>query len=606
MATLTKDQIDEMVAGRTVISEFLKTVSSFGGETALRWLDGEEWRSMTYDEVADRAARAAAGFRALGVERGDRVVLMMRNTPEFHWLDLGALMAGATPVSIYNSSAPDQIEYLVNHAAAKVAVVEDEGFLDGFTKVWANVPSLTGIVVVDAPANLPDRVHPLEVLTESDPVDVDEAAALSKPEDIATIIYTSGTTGSPKGVMISNYNVVWTSESLLACLGWTREFAARKRVVSYLPMAHVAERMVSHYLAFGAAFEVSTCPETGLLTSYLGAVHPNVVFGVPRVFEKVYAGVTALLAADPEKGPKFAEAIAAAQPIKEKMTWGTATEEEIATYEFLDAVAFSQVRELLGLDQLDLAVSGAAPIPAELVTWFRTIGVPLSEIYGMSESTGPMTFAPFKPRAGYVGPTIPGTEIKLAEDGELCQRGGNVFVGYLNEPEKTAEALDDEGWLHSGDIAEIDEDGYVRIVDRKKELIITAGGKNVSPANLEAALKMIPIVGQAAAIGDNRPFVSALLVLDPEVAPVWAHNHGIEFEDLADLATKPEVRAELERGLEEVMADFNKAERVKKFHVLGEEWQPDSDLLTPTSKLKRRGIQSRYAQEIESLYSPER
>lgn len=603
MGNLTAEEIDRLCEGRTVVSEFLRTVDACGERTALRWMDGEEWRSMTFSEVADHAARAAAGFRALGVEPGDRVVLMMRNTPEFHWLDFGALLCGATPVSIYNSSAPDQIEYLVTHSEAKVAVVEDEGFLDGFLKVRDNLPSLADIVVVHAPDELPDHVHPLGVLTDQEPVDLADASTIAKPEDLATVIYTSGTTGNPKGVMISHRNVVWTSESLLDCLEWTREQAAGKRVVSYLPMAHIAERMVSHYLAFGAGFEVSTCPETGLLTTYLGNVHPNFMFGVPRVFEKVYAGVTAVLSADPEKAEKFAEAIAAAQPIREKMTWGTASEEEIATYEFLDAVAFSQVRDLLGLDQLDLAVSGAAPIPPELITWFRTIGVPLAEIYGMSESCGPMTFAPYKVKAGSVGPTIPGTEIKLAEDGELCQRGGNVFVGYLNDPEKTAEALDEEGWLHSGDIAEIDEDGYVRIVDRKKELIITAGGKNVSPANLEAALKMIPIVGQAAAIGDNRPFVSALLVLDPEVAPVWAQNQGIEFTDLEDLATKPEVHAEIERHLGEVMADFNNAERVKKFHVLGEEWLPDSEMLTPTSKLKRRGVNQRYAKEIEGLYS---
>jgi len=604
MATITKDEIDARVAGRTVLTEFRRTIELYSDRTALRWIDDrDEWRSMTFREFGEHVARAATGLKSLGVGPGDRVVLMVRNIPQFHWLDFAVLGCGATPVSIYNSSAPDQVEYLVQHSEAKVAVVEDERFLDNFLKVRDRLPSLTDIVVLNPPAELPDRVHGPQVVTEHEPCDLDELVKAAKPEDLATIIYTSGTTGSPKGVMISHYNVVWTAESLLECLGWTREQAAGKRVVSYLPMAHVAERMVSHYLAFGSGFEVSTCPETGQLTRYLGEVRPNIVFGVPRVFEKVYAGVMAVLSADEEKLQKFNEAVAAAQPIEEKMTWGTATKEEIETYEFLDAVAFSQVRELLGLDQVELAVSGAAPIPPELITWFRTIGVPLAEIYGMSESTGPMTFAPYKVKAGSVGPAIPGTEIKLGEDGELCQRGGNIFVGYLNDPEKTAEALDDEGWLHSGDIAEIDEDGYVRIVDRKKELIITAGGKNVSPANLEAALKMIPIVGQAAAIGDNRPFVSALVVLDPEMAPAWAQSQGIEFKDLADLATKPEVREEIERGLEHAMADFSQAERVKKIHILGEEWEPDSDLLTPTSKLKRRNIHARYAKEIEEMYS---
>jgi long-chain acyl-CoA synthetase len=270
----------------------------------------------------------------------------------------------------------------------------------------------------------------------------------------------------------------------------------------------------------------------------------------------------------------------------------------------MDEAAFAGVRALLGLDAVQVAITGAAPIPAELLSWFRAIGVPLAEIYGMSENTGPMTFTARKVKAGTVGPAIPGCEVKLAdEDNEIICRGGNVFQGYLNDPEKTADALDDDGWLHSGDIGTVDEDGYFSVVDRKKELIITAGGKNLSPANLEANLKLIPLVGQACAIGDNRPFVSALVVLDPEVAAAWAASEGIEYTDLHDLAAKPEVRAEIEKGLAEVMAGFNNAERVKKVSVLADEWLPDSEELTPTSKLKRRGIHTKYAQAIEDLYA---
>jgi len=324
---------------------------------------------------------------------------------------------------------------------------------------------------------------------------------------------------------------------------------------------------------------------------------------VPRVWEKVYAGINAALAADPEKKLAVDEAVAAAIPIVEAMVDGTVTDEQRETYAFLDGVAFSTIRDLVGLDELELAVTGAAPIPRELIQWFRAIGVPLSEIYGMSENTGPMCFSAWAPKVGTVGPACPGVEVKIAEDGEVCCRGGLVFEGYLNDPEKTAEALDADGWLHSGDIGEMDPAGYVRIVDRKKELIITAGGKNISPANLEAALKNIPLVGQAAAIGDNRPFVSALVVLDPEVAPVWAAQHGIEGKSLAQLADDPAVIAEVNAGLEHVMGQFNHAERVKKLKVLGEEWMPDSEILTPTSKLKRRGINSTFAAEIEALYA---
>jgi long-chain acyl-CoA synthetase len=327
------------------------------------------------------------------------------------------------------------------------------------------------------------------------------------------------------------------------------------------------------------------------------------MFGVPRVWEKLYAGIQAALAADPEKAKAVSDGVAAAAPIREKMTWGTATPEEIETYEFLDAVAFSTIRGLVGLDHLEAAVTGAAPIPAEMMSWFRTIGVPLSEIYGLSETSGPMTWEPYKVKPGSVGVACPGVEVKLDEDGEVLCRGGNVFRGYLNQPEKTTDVLDADGWFRSGDIGELDDDGYLKIVDRKKELIITAGGKNLSPSNLEAALKMIPLVGQAIAIGDQRPFVSALVVLDPDVAPTWAASKGIEYESLEALAEHPEVVTEIEGGLSDVMAGFNNAERVKKVMVLGEEWLPDTDLLTPTSKLKRRGVHARYADEIEALYA---
>ncbi len=604
MRTETKADIDAIVEGTTVATRFLQTVDAHGSRTALRWMDAAEvWQSMTFDELARNVARAAAGLASLGVGAGDRVVLMMRNIPEFHWLDLAALSLRATPVSIYNSSSADQVAYLAGHCDAKVAVVEDEGFLARFTEVREQLPTLADIVVLRAPDALPEGVRTREVLEAADPIDLGDAAAATRPEDLATVIYTSGTTGNPKGVMLSNYNITWTMESLVRSFEWSRDEMAGKKAVSYLPMAHIAERMVSHYSLVMNAIEVSTCPETSQLTAYLGAVRPNIVFGVPRVWEKLHAGVTAALGADPEKAQKFAEALEAAEPIHEKMTWGTATDEEIATYQFLDDVAFSTVRQLVGFDECEMAVTGAAPIPPSLIRWFRTVGIPLAEVYGMSENTGPMSFDRTKVKAGWAGRAMPGSELRIFPDGEVCCRGGHVFQGYLNDPEKTAETLDEDGWLHSGDIGELDDDGYLRIIDRKKELIITAGGKNISPANLEAALKTVPLIGQAAAIGDNRPFVAALIVLDPEVAPVWAAQHGIEFTTLEDFARDPAVVKAVDEGVAEAMAPFNNAERVKKVQILTEEWLPDSDLLTPTSKLKRRGILARYAKEIEDLYA---
>jgi long-chain acyl-CoA synthetase len=602
--------MDQEIEGQTIPRRFLETVAAHGDLVALRWKDpdegaGDAWRELTYREFADQVARAAAGLAAQGLGKGDRLMLVIRNMPEFHVLDTAALFLGATPVSIYNSSSPEQIEYLSNDAGAAMAIVEDRGFYESFAKVRQSIPSLRSLGVI-RPGG-PDQVADLAVdftwdeLLAAEPADLEELSGIASPDDLATLIYTSGTTGPSKGVMIDHRNVCWTVECLKRA--FDMEHFAGKRIISYLPMAHIAERMMSHYQQLFLGYEVTCCPNATEIADYAREIHPNIMFGVPRVWEKVYAGVQAALSLDPEKEKAVREGVEAAAPIAEKMTWGIASDEEIATYEFLDAVAFSTIRGLIGLDQLEAAVTGAAPIPAEMLAWFRTIGVPLSEIYGLSETCGPMTWAPYKVKAGSVGHACPGIEVKLDVDGEVMCRGGNVFRGYLNQPEKTAEVLDDEGWFRSGDIGEFDEDGYLRIVDRKKELIITAGGKNLSPSNLEAALKMIPLVGQAIAIGDQRPFVSALVVLDPDVAPGWAAQHGLEGLSLEELAEHPDVIAEIEGQLAGVMAGFNNAERVKKVKVLGEEWLPDTDLLTPTSKLKRRGIHARYAEEIEALYN---
>jgi long-chain acyl-CoA synthetase len=571
-------------------------------QVALRWKTADGgWGERTYAEYGDLVARVTTGLQGLGVGKGDRVVLMMRNIPEFHVVDVAVAMLGATPISIYNSSSPEQVQYLTAHCGASVAIAEDLGFLERFLKVRSELPSLRSLIVLEDPDGMaPEDVRRYEALLDDEPADLDALAREVKPEDLATVIYTSGTTGPPKGVMLSHSNICWTVESYMPLL---QIEPVGFRVVSYLPMAHIAERMSSHYLALGGGYEVTTCPNPGDIAAYARDVHPEIMFGVPRVWEKIYATVQGALAADADRKAKFDEAVAAAIPLRLKKTRVALTDEEQQTLDFLDEVAFKGVRDLMGLDQLKFAVSGAAPIPPEMLEWFVGIGLPMSEIYGMSENTGPLTWDPYEIKPGTVGRAMPGSEVQLAEDGEVIARGGHVFQGYLNDPEKTADALDADGWLHTGDIGEMDDEGYLRIVDRKKELIITAGGKNISPANLEAALKMIPLVGQACAIGDKRPFVSALVVLDTDVTPAWAQSRGLEAADLASLADHPEVMAEIEQGLAEVMAQFNNAERVKKVKILAEEWLPDSEELTPTSKLKRRGIHAKYEAEIEAIYS---
>ena len=297
-------------------------------------------------------------------------------------------------------------------------------------------------------------------------------------------------------------------------------------------------------------------------------------------WEKLHAGLQAAMAADPDKRAAVERAMEAGAH---------------------DALA--PVRAQIGLDDCRVSFSGAAPISLEVFMFFLRLGLPMSEIYGLSECCGPMTWEPFDVRPGTVGPPMPGVEVKLLDDGEVCCRGGNVFQGYLNDPERTAEVLDSDGWLHSGDIGVFDEAGYLKIVDRKKELIITAGGKNISPANIEAALKSFPLIGQACVVGDKRPYVAALLVLDPEVAPAWAAARGIGALSLAELSAHLEVLAEVERSVAETNKRFSGVEQVKRFTLLGEEWQPDSEELTPTMKLKRRGVLAKYAEEIEALYA---
>jgi long-chain acyl-CoA synthetase len=602
MGTVTSDDIAREVEGRTIASLFAATATDLADEVALRWqIASDAWDEWTWAQYAERAARFAAALAQLGIGRGDRIVLMLRNRPEFHVADMGALLVGATPVSIYNSSSPDQVRYLAGHCDAKAAVVGDLEFLERILKVRGDLPELRHLVVVDDPHGLAEAgTHRWTDLLTTGPVDLESAAHVARPDDLATVVYTSGTTGPPKGAMLTHGNLAWLESSSSRILPIELRGA---RFISYLPMAHVLERLLSHYMHVARGTVVTTCPDANLLAAYLGQVRPTAFVGVPRVWEKLYAGIWSMAASDPERAADFQRAVEAGRTKERARLEGRElTAEERAAWERAEAEAFGLVRMLVGLDQCEAAVSGAAPIAPETFDFFRAIGVPLSQGYGMTESTGVITAEYDDPRPGTVGKALPGVEIRIADDGEVLARGGNVFPGYLHDPEKTAETVDDQGWLHTGDVGTIDDDGYLHILDRKKELIITAGGKNISPANVEAALKEHQLVGQVAVIGDNRPYLTALLVLDPDVAPGWAASHGIEETALSDLAEHPEVRAELERFVAEANARFSRAEQIKKFRILGEEWEPDSVELTPTMKLKRRGIADKYRAEIDALY----
>jgi long-subunit acyl-CoA synthetase (AMP-forming) len=582
----------------TIPSRFLHTVQERAADVAIRRKVGDGYEVLTFGEYAARATRLAAGLRDLGVGPGDRLVMLIGNRPEFHVADMAALLLGATPISIYNSSSPDQIRYLAGHAQASVAIVEDASYLERVLEARPELRHLRHVVVLE-PVTA-SGVERWDDLLGSEPLDLETAAATAQPHDLATVIYTSGTTGPPKGVMLDHANICWTVDSLREALGFAPE---RSRIVSYLPMAHIAERVTTHYSGIAFAYEVTTCADIRLLGATLAETRPQILFGVPRTYEKIHSAVQAVLASDPGRAEVFARALAVGARVAEHRARSEALSTELAAeYERVDAESLRPARQLLGLDDVRIAVTAAAPIPVEVLQFFRSAGVPLSEMYGLSESSGPMTWESVRVKPGTVGRAIPGMELRLGDDGEVLGRGGNIFRGYLDDEARTAEALDADGWLHTGDIGELDDEGYLRIVDRKKELIITAGGKNVSPANLEAALKAQPLIGQACVLGDGEPYIAALLVLDPDVAPAWAANHGLDATSLVELAADPVVLAEVEREVEAANERFSHAESVRRFHVLGEEWLPDSEELTPTMKLKRRGIAARYAPEIAELY----
>ena len=602
--SLATEAISRVVPGATILASFLATVDRRGDELALTGEDARGRRvRLTWSDYADRVARVAGALQALGVGPGDRVVLMLRNRPEFHVADLAAVFCGATPISIYNSSSSEQIAHQVNHSGATVAVVEDEPLLARFLRVRRELPRLRHVVVVNDSELDADAagVERWAQLVDHAPIDLDVAAGRIGPDDLVTVIYTSGTTGPPKGVMITQANVAFTCGSLQRRGGWTD--LEGRRAISYLPMAHIAERLIGHYFHIVFGTQVTTCPDLGQLAGYLREVRPQLIFGVPRVWEKLHAGITAAVAADPDRRRGLEQAVAAASPIALALAWGTATPQQRATWETLQDRGLRAVREMVGLDQVEIAITSAAPIGQDLLVWFRALGVPLAEGWGLSETCAPVTYEPDRIKPGTTGTALPGCEIRLEPDGEILCRGGNVFRGYLDDPAGTAAVLDADGWFRTGDVGHIDDDGYLRIIDRKKEIIITSAGKNISPANLEAALKAIPIIGQACAVGDGRPYPAALLVLDPDVAPSWAGRRGIAFDTIADLARHPEVDAEVRRVLPEIMTPFSGSERVKRFVILPDEWLPDTDVLTPTAKLKRRGIHARYAAEIESLYA---
>jgi len=520
---------------------------------------------ISWAEYAERVRRIAGGLAALGVGHGDTVALMMTNRPDFNLVDTAAMHLGATPFSIYNTSAPEQISYLFSNAANRVVVCERQ-FLDVIRA--AEAPLVEHVVVIDGEAEGTIPLTDLE--TEPDEnFDFDAAWHAVKPDDVLTLIYTSGTTGPPKGVQLTHASIMAENRACATVI----PFPPFGRFTSYLPSAHIGDRWGAHYytsIMFGAT--VTAIADVRQVVGVLPEVRPSAWGSVPRLWEKIKAGLDAKGITDPTVLP--------------------------------DAVKAS-VRAQLGLDEAQWLMSGAAPIPPEVLEYFGALGLPICEVWAMSELSGVATINPLDDmRIGTVGKALPGVELRLLDDGELLVRGPIVMKGYRKDPEKTAEAVDAEGWFRTGDVATIDDEGYVTIVDRKKELIINAAGKNMSPANIEQKLKSSsPLIGQAICIGDRRPYNVALLVLDPDVSAQWGPQHGLADASLAVLAQNPDVQAEVARGVELANSQLSRVEQIKRFTILPVDWGPGGEELTPTMKLKRKPIQAKYTPEIDALYA---
>jgi long-subunit acyl-CoA synthetase (AMP-forming) len=572
---MSRDSTETDPTARTLCESFQATAHRAPHEVALR--SAEEGATLTWEEYVAAVRRIAAGLAAVGVGRGDTVALMLSNRIEFYPCDTAALHLGATPFSIYNTSSPEQIAYLFENAGNDVVITERQ-FVDRIAALRDRAPRT--IVCVDGGG---DGVLSFAELQQRGATDFDFEAAWRAvtPDDLATLIYTSGTTGPPKGVELSHANVLAQCRAVAEVL----PMRAGASITSYLPSAHAADRWSSHYNQMVYGLEIVTVADPRRIGAVLVDVRPSVWGGVPRIFEKLMAGLEAAIDDDAhlaiETATERVRLLDAGEPVPAELE---------RAHQQLDAQILSQLRARIGLDRAEWIICGAAPLPRHVNEFLRALGLPIVELYGMSECTCVVTVCePGQARIGTVGRPLPDVELRLARDGELLVRGPTVMRGYRHDPDRTAEALDADGWLHSGDIAQIDGDGYVRIVDRKKELIINAAGKNMSPANIEERLKSAsPLIGQAVCVGDARPYNVALLVLDPDAAA--ARNGGDLNQEVGEAVDRANER-------------LSRVEQIKRFRMLSDEWLPGGDELTPTMKLKRKPIAVKYEAIIEELYA---
>ncbi|MGD1112242.1 MAG: long-chain fatty acid--CoA ligase [Mycobacterium sp.] len=582
----------------TLPQAFQETAALLPDSVAIRTVGNEV--VITWRQYADRVRKIATGLATLGVERGHTVALMLRNRPEFHLADTAVMHLGAIPFSIYNTSAPDQIRYLFSNAENKIVFTEND-FLPAVQTAGAD---LAHVIVVDANVDGCLTLEHLESLGSKADFDFDSAWRAVRPDDVATLIYTSGTTGPPKGVELTHANVIAEFSAVVDLI----DMQPTDRITSYLPHAHIADRVTGHYANMVLGVQVTDVADPRAIAEALPDARPTVWLGVPRVWHKIKAGIETKLGTEAtgirrrlalwaiDTGVRAARQTLAGKALPAPL----AIRRKIA-----DRLVLAKVRDALGLDQLRWGVTAAAPIPVETLEFFWGLGIPVYEVWGLSENAGGATSnRPGANKVGSVGTALPGVEISVADDGELLIRGPIVMRGYRDQPDKTAEAIGADGWLHTGDIGTIDSQGFVTIVDRKKELLVNEAGKNLSPTNIEMAIQAAsPLIDQVVAFGDAKPYVTALVVLDQDAAAVQAAALGMADSSAAAFAQRREAREMLAAAVLEGNAKLSRVEQIKRFLIVGTPWEPGGDELTPTMKLKRRPIAEKYSAEIDKLYA---
>ncbi|MFN2582224.1 MAG: long-chain fatty acid--CoA ligase [Candidatus Dormibacteria bacterium] len=583
----------------TLVEHFRRQVRERAKAPALYFRSGNRYASISWEEFGAAARRLSAYLRSEGVESHEHVAIWASNRPEWHIADMAILSLRARPVPVYLTLSAEQAAYVLGHAEARVVVVENRGLCDRVLEARASLPALRRIVVMEGEhaasgdgfvISWQDALERGDEHASAHSSDLDDRAAAVTLEDVATLIYTSGTTGPPKAVLLTHGNVAAAVASL-------DEFAAatpEMHVVSHLPLAHIAERLSTEFRSYVYGHPVYFVESIGALGARLREVRPGMFFTVPRVWEKMAQQVQKGVAELPQPRRALARwALGRGQAAVESGRRGRSSG-------LADRLVLRKLRETLGLDGAAILASGAAPIAADILKFFLSIGLEILEVYGQTEDTGLTSMnRPGRQRIGTVGEVLRGNEVRIAEDGEILVRGGTVFAGYYKDDEATKETLID-GWLHTGDVGEL-RDGVLRITDRKKDLIITAGGKNISPSNIEGELQQIPLVAHAVAIGDRRPFVSALLTLDRDEAKEFARAHNVD-DDLDDVVASDAVRDEIAHQVDAVNKRLSQVEQVKKWTLLAHDFEI-GDELTPTLKVKRKVVAEKYADDIEGLYA---